>query len=251
LAAGAPPQHPRLASARQPSRPPTRHFTFSAHTLKSAVRFLVRHTNFTFGGTVYHQGIGIPMGTNCAGHLANFFLFSYELEFISRLAAAARQPAAAPGAADAVAILQDFTYCGRYLDDLITIDNPSLQQLLYTTDIHRRQHGIYPPSLTLTRSTSGIAVPFLDITILPRPSPLLPAGANTILTTRLCDKRRGDACAHLNIIRLPRITSFLNAASKYGVITSQFHRLRRNNTDYADFCREMGILLHAAEGRGY
>lgn len=44
---------------------------------------------------------------------------------------------------------------------------------------------------------------------------------------------------------------FLTAASKYGVITSQFHRFRRNNTDYADFCREMGILLHAAEGRGY
>lgn len=236
--------------AAAPPAPSRGYFTFSADTLTSAVRQLATHTNFTFGGTVYHQHVGIPMGTNCAGHLANFFLFSYELEFITNLAATAIQPAA-QGAADAAAILQDFTFCGRYLDDFITIDNPSFQHLRYNTDVHRGQNGIYPPCLTLTQSASGTAVPFLDLTILPRPSTLLPAGANTVLTTRLYDKRRSAAYASLNIIRLPHITSFLNNASKYGVVTSQFHRMRRINTDYTDFCREMGTLLYAAECRGY
>jgi hypothetical protein len=130
------------------------------------------------------------------------------------LAAAAQQPAAADAAA-AAAILRDFTFCGRYLDDLITVDNPSFQHLRYTTDVYHGHHGIF------------------------------------ILTTRLYDKSRGAAYEDVGTIRLPHITTFLSSACKYGVITFQFHRFRRNNTTYIDFCREMGILLCAAEDRGY
>ncbi len=38
-----------------------------------------------FGGHVYQQTIGIPMGTNCAPLLADLFLYSYETEFMQQL----------------------------------------------------------------------------------------------------------------------------------------------------------------------
>jgi hypothetical protein len=38
-----------------------------------------------FGGILFQQVVGIPMGTNCAPLLADLFLFSYESEFLQRL----------------------------------------------------------------------------------------------------------------------------------------------------------------------
>jgi hypothetical protein len=37
----------------------------------------------SFGGTLFQQVVGIPMGTNCAPLLAN--LYSYEWEFLQKL----------------------------------------------------------------------------------------------------------------------------------------------------------------------
>ena len=38
-----------------------------------------------FGGRVFQQTVGIPMGANCAPLLADLFLYSYEAEFIQGL----------------------------------------------------------------------------------------------------------------------------------------------------------------------
>ena len=38
-----------------------------------------------FGGKVFQQKVGIPMGTNCAPLLADIFLYSYDAEFIQSL----------------------------------------------------------------------------------------------------------------------------------------------------------------------
>jgi hypothetical protein len=38
-----------------------------------------------FGGRVFQQTVGIPMGTNCAPLLADFFLYSYVTDFIQEL----------------------------------------------------------------------------------------------------------------------------------------------------------------------
>jgi hypothetical protein len=39
----------------------------------------------SFGGTLFQQVVGIPMGTNCAPLLADLFLYSYESEFLQKL----------------------------------------------------------------------------------------------------------------------------------------------------------------------
>jgi hypothetical protein len=38
----------------------------------------------SFGGILFQQVIGIPMGTNCATLLADLFLYSYESEFFQK-----------------------------------------------------------------------------------------------------------------------------------------------------------------------
>ena len=38
-----------------------------------------------FGGQLFRQMVGIPMGTNCAPLLADLFLYSYDNEFLDKL----------------------------------------------------------------------------------------------------------------------------------------------------------------------
>ena len=49
------------------------------------LEFLVDNIFVVFGGKVFQQIVGIPMGTNCAPLLADIFLYYYEAEFIQSL----------------------------------------------------------------------------------------------------------------------------------------------------------------------
>ena len=49
--------------------------------------FLVDNIFVVFGGKVFQQIVGIPMGTNYAPLQADIFLYSYEAEFIESLLA--------------------------------------------------------------------------------------------------------------------------------------------------------------------
>ena len=47
--------------------------------------FLIDNIFVTFGGGVFQQTVGIPMGTNCARLLADLFLYYYEADFMPEL----------------------------------------------------------------------------------------------------------------------------------------------------------------------
>jgi hypothetical protein len=49
------------------------------------LEFLIDSIFVSFGGTLFQQVVGIPMGTNCAPLLADLFLYSYESEFLQKL----------------------------------------------------------------------------------------------------------------------------------------------------------------------
>ena len=51
----------------------------------SMLEFLVDNIFVVFGGKVFQQIVGIPMGTNCAPLLADIFLYSYKADFIQSL----------------------------------------------------------------------------------------------------------------------------------------------------------------------
>ena len=49
------------------------------------LEFLIENIFVIFGGRVFQQTFGIPIGTNCAPLLADLFLYSYEVDFIQGL----------------------------------------------------------------------------------------------------------------------------------------------------------------------
>jgi hypothetical protein len=49
------------------------------------LEFLIDNIFVSFGGIMFQQVVGIPMGTNCAPLLADLFLYSYESRGGSRI----------------------------------------------------------------------------------------------------------------------------------------------------------------------
>jgi hypothetical protein len=56
-----------------------------ASNLISWLDLLLDNLFLCLGHFSYRQCIGIPMGTSCATYLANFYLFSYEFDFLKSL----------------------------------------------------------------------------------------------------------------------------------------------------------------------
>ena len=92
----------------------------------------------------YRLIVGIPMGTNCAHHVADLFLFCYERDFMTSLSD--------DNQAD---IIKAFNSTSTNLDDLFNIDNPYFEGMV---------NQIYPPELQLNKAnTSDTEAPFLDL----------------------------------------------------------------------------------------
>jgi hypothetical protein len=58
---------------------------FSETDIFNMLEFLIDNRFARFGGRVFQQTFGIPMGTNCAPLLVDLFLYSYEADFIQGL----------------------------------------------------------------------------------------------------------------------------------------------------------------------
>ena len=49
------------------------------------IEFLIDNIIVRFGGCLFCQVIGIPVGTNCAPLLADLYLYSYKNEFLDNM----------------------------------------------------------------------------------------------------------------------------------------------------------------------
>ena len=58
---------------------------YTAYQMCNMVDFLADNIFVKSGRCIFHQVIGIPIGTNCAPFLADLFLYSYESEFLDSL----------------------------------------------------------------------------------------------------------------------------------------------------------------------
>ena len=86
-----------------------------------------------FGGILFQQVVGIPMGTNCAPLLADLFLYSYESEFLQKLVKDKKIHEA-----------RVFNFIYRYIDDVLSINNSRFAEFLPL---------IYPPELEVKETT--------------------------------------------------------------------------------------------------
>ena len=75
--------------------------------------YLVDNIYVLVGNKVFRQCIGIPMGTDCTPLLANLYLFSFEYKFMKGLLK------------NNISKAKFFSNTFRYIDDLLTINNPS------------------------------------------------------------------------------------------------------------------------------
>jgi hypothetical protein len=180
---------------------PMRQQVFKAKSMQDMLDFMpLDHTYVTFIGGIYRQHSGIPMGISFAVHLANYYLYSYEYDFITRLhhlvqqspprsgmpasgVLAALQPALVPGVlhndpnnppfwpnpADiAYAVIDSYAYTVRYVDDMLSIANPVCSELMYTSQtwhgIAGIYHGPYRPAIAATAlAPAQAAVPGLEL----------------------------------------------------------------------------------------
>ena len=85
--------------------------------LLNNLRYLLDNIFIRFGSKLYKQIVGIPLGTNCAPLVADLFLFSNERDFMWSLSD--------NNQAD---VIEAFDSTSRYLDDLLNIDNPYIEQ---------------------------------------------------------------------------------------------------------------------------
>ena len=77
------------------------------------IKFLVGNIYIQVGNKIFGQMIGIPVGTDCAHLLANLFLFYYEYKFMK---------------VKLKQIAKIFSNTFRYIDDLLTLNNPTFEQ---------------------------------------------------------------------------------------------------------------------------
>ncbi len=82
-----------------------------ASDLISWLDFLSENLFLCFGQGVYRQCIGIPMSTNCVVYLANFYLFTYEFDFIKRLLKSNTCPV----------VLHSLSLVRRFVDDCFVL----------------------------------------------------------------------------------------------------------------------------------
>ena len=93
------------------------------------LEFLVDNIFEVFGGKVFQQIVGIPVGTNCASLLADVFLY------MQSLLSAGKKP---------LAYQLNVTY--RYIDDVLSINNPDFQNYL---------SQMYPTELEINDTTES------------------------------------------------------------------------------------------------
>jgi hypothetical protein len=198
--------------------------------LISWLDFLLDNLFLCFGQGVYRQCIDIPMGTNCVVYLANFYLFTYEFDFIKHLLKSDTCPV----------MLHSLSLVRRFVDDLFVPDFPDFENFMYLNQ-DSFGSGIYPKtSCELNCTPKGFSCNFLDLTVKQSPQGL---------SCDIFDKRSQPECAGIEMFRMPHVHSNISMTAKLGVINSQFYRFLRLCSCKKFFCLPDGQSYCLSEGK--
>ena len=147
---------------------------FDLPTMNIWLCFLLSNMYVSFGGRLWRQICGTPMGTNCASNLANFYFSRYELNFlfnVTHMHNASDSSSALHRVT--LQVTQGFLLTQRDIDDLFSVNNLYMQHLLYVDQhyLHPDLHGIYPRSLLVSVADVGTSIDYRDVRILHRTQP--------------------------------------------------------------------------------
>jgi hypothetical protein len=176
---------------------------FSETDIINMLEFLIDNIFVIFGGRVFQQTVGIPMGTNCVHLLADLFLYSYETDFIQGLLNK-----------NGKKLARSFNFRFRYIDDVLLLNNSRFGGfvVIYLIELEIKD------TTDTDRSASYLHI-HMDI------------GSEGWLRTQLYDKRDDFNFPNVNF---PFICSNIPAASAYGVYIFQLIRYSRTCGSYRD-----------------
>ena len=167
---------------------------YTADNICKMSEFLIDIIFVQFGGRLFHQAIGIPVGTTCAPLLADLFLYSYENECLDNMIRSGHRR-----------LTRWFNLYYRYIDDLTVFNNKKFLDYL---------KEIYPSQLTVEKANkSDHLADYLDLTF------IIDSGGK--LSTRLYDKH-DDFDFH--IVNFTYLSRNIPSCPSYGVYTSQLIR---------------------------
>ena len=178
-------------------------FCLSIQQMIDCTNFLIVNNYIAYKDEVFRQIIGIPMGTNCAPHLANLFLHFYEGNYIDELGKTD------PG----TAILLNNRF--RYQDDCIIFNDDG--------SFESHWHKIYPAEMVLEKTNNGNSCTFLDLDI---------TLENGLFTYKSYDKRRNYG---FDVIKYPDLSSNVPKIPSYAVFNSQMIRFCDVNSTFDQF----------------
>ena len=194
---------------------------YSEDDIIKMLEFLVDNIFVVCVGKVFQQTVGIPMGTNCAPLLADIFLYSYEADFIQSLLSTGKKHLASR-----------FNLTYRYIDDVLSINNPELENYL---------GQMYPAELEIKDTTeSTTSASYLDL--------LLSIGRDGQLHTSIYDKRDDF---NFHITNFPFLSSNIPSSPAYGVFVSQLIRYSRACSSYECFILRARRLSSKLLKQGY
>ena len=171
---------------------------YTANDICKMIEFLVDIIHVRFGGQLFSQIFGIPIGTNCASLLADLFLYSYENEFLDKLIKEGKSKLAGKS---------NLSY--RYTDSLISFSNKRFKEFF---------SDIYPKELTISKTTESTSfASYLDL--------LFARDKSNNITTKLYDNREAFG---FHIVNFPFMSSNIPSAPAYCVYASQFIRYRKH-----------------------
>ncbi len=203
-----------------------------ASDLISWLDFLLDNLFLCFGHGVYRLCIGIPMGTNCAVYLPNFYLFTFEFDFVKHLLKSNTCPV----------VLHRLSLVRRFVDDPFVPDFPDFVNFMYLNQ-DSSGSSIYPKtSCELNCTSKGFSCNFLDLAVRQSPQGL---------SCDIFDNRSQPEYAGLEMIRMPHVHSNISMTAKLGVINSQFYRFLRLCSCKKYFVFQMVSLIVFLKAKGY
>ena len=175
------------------------------------IEFLVDNIYVRFGGQLFWQMVGIPMGTYCAPLLADLFLYSHENEFLDKLIKEGERKLA-----------RKFNLSYHYINDPISFNNTRFKEFL--SDIYRKE-------LIISETTESTSIAsYLDL--------LFIRDKSNNITTKLYDKRDTKWLPHYELSL--HVKQYSISTSLWCLYASQLIRYAHCCSNYSNFYHATG-----------
>jgi hypothetical protein len=223
----------KWVSASEPVNPDlSPEHLYTADDLIKLVRILVKNIYIQNGDLIRRQRTGLPMGTNPAPHMADLTCYRPEAQAMDRLQQQDINSA------------RSFATTCRYIDDIISADNPSFADHVMLTNATAAGRDIadpiYPPFLLLKQTnTSSTQADYVGMTIESAPRSFLFTVNNN------------SARLPVPKINYPDLQGNFPTVAGYGVLTGQLHRFARISTRATDFVDQCVILCRTLLSKGF